>query len=103
MCEMLGSEPVESEIPVELSDFPSEIQQAFTIYGMLSDIWDPMGGSYLGKDYANVFDFFSLYEIQNKQEQLFYISVLKEIDSSRSSVIAEKQRLRQNQLGKGGK
>lgn len=97
MCEMLGSEPVESEIPVEISDFPNEVQLSFTIYGMLSDIWDPMGGSYLGKDYANLFDFFSLYEIENKQEQLFYLSVIKQIDQSRSEVIAEKQRIRQQQ------
>ena len=27
MCEALGNDPVESEIPVELDDFPLEIQE----------------------------------------------------------------------------
>ena len=36
MCEMLGSQPVDSEIPVELDDFPVEVQQAFLVYKQLS-------------------------------------------------------------------
>ena len=56
MCDMLGSEPIEEEIPLELDDFPELVQQAFVIYGMLSDIWEGMSGSYLGKDYSLLFD-----------------------------------------------
>ena len=49
MCEQLGTEPIEDEIPVEPDDFPYEVQQAFTVYRMLRDEWEGMNGLYLGK------------------------------------------------------
>ena len=59
MCEMMGSEPVESEIPVEFDDFPLEVQQAFNAYRMLRDEWDTMNGNYLGKSLIGVVSSFS--------------------------------------------
>lgn len=91
MCEMLGSEPIESEIPVEISDFPVEVQQCFSIYSLLSDNWDPMGGNYLGKTYDNVFEYFKLFQIEG-ENYLFMITILQAIDSARSVVIMEKQK-----------
>ena len=35
MCEMLGNELVEADIPVELEDMYDEVQEAFSVYGML--------------------------------------------------------------------
>lgn len=92
MCEMLGSEPVSEEIPVELDDLPELVQQAFTIYGMLSDKWDSMGGSYLGKDYALVFSLLDLYGVADKQEVLLVVDFLRHIDFIRSNIIQEKQK-----------
>jgi hypothetical protein len=96
MCEMLGSEPIESEIPVEIYDFPQEVQEAFSIYSLLSDNWEPMSGSYLGKTYSNVFDYFELFLVE-KSNWLFMITLLQAIDSARSKVIAEKQKARQKE------
>jgi len=90
ICETLGNEPLEEEIPIEFTDFPAIIQQTFSIYGMLRDIWDPMGGNYLGKDMSSVFDFFKLYEI-DKEEQILQISFLQYIDAARSKLIASKK------------
>jgi hypothetical protein len=39
MCDQMGQEPVESEIPLDLNDFPDIVQAAFTIYSILSDQW----------------------------------------------------------------
>ena len=64
MCEALGSEPEESEIPIDMEDFPEEVQQAFQIYYLLKDNWDTMGGNYLGKDTSTLFNFFDLYDIE---------------------------------------
>lgn len=89
MCEMLGQEPIESEIPVELSDFPDIIQQCFVIYGILADTWDPMGGNYLGKDYAIIFKLFEIYEV-DAAEILLSLDFLQHIDSVRSKLIADK-------------
>lgn len=50
MCEMLGSEPIDDEIPVEADDFPELVQKALHIYSYLPDIWEGMSGTYMGKD-----------------------------------------------------
>jgi len=89
MCEMLGTEPVDADIPVDLDDFEQEVQQAFDIYRMLSDNWDFMAGNYLGKDYGIVFDLFKLYQIE-QPEQLLLLELIRYIDEERSKVIAEK-------------
>ena len=92
MCEALGSEPVESEVPLELEDFPELVQQAFVIYNTLADIWDPMGGNYLGKDYNIVFNLFELYSIEAREEKLLTMEILRRIDYVRSKIISEKQK-----------
>ena len=92
MCMQLGQEPVESEIPLEVSDFPELIQQAFSIYCILKDCWDPMGGSYLGKDYSIVFELFRLYQISGCEEELLVLDFLQHIDGVRGKIISAKQK-----------
>jgi hypothetical protein len=89
MCEMLGQEPLEHEIPVDPGDFPDLVQQTLVIYSLLEDRWDSMGGGYLGKNYNNVFDLFSLYEIF-KEEAILVLEFLQHIDVVRSKLVAEK-------------
>jgi len=93
MCEVLGSEPVEEEIPVELDDFPDLVQQCFYIYSMLTDTWDPMGGNYLGKNYQIVFELLHLYKIE-EAEALLAVEFLNDMDQIRSELISEKIRQR---------
>lgn len=93
MCEMLGQEPVDEDMPVELEDFPELVQQTFTIYSLLSDTWDNMGGGYLGKDYANLFNLLSVFDIE-KTEALLVLDLLKYMDSIRGSIISEKIKAR---------
>ena len=94
MCEALGSEPLESEIPIELEDFPEEVQQAFQIYYLLKDIWDTMGGNYLGKDTTTLFNFFDLYDIE-KPNRLFIVNLIQQMDSARTKLISTKQKAKQ--------
>jgi hypothetical protein len=89
MCEMMGSEPVDSEIPVEIEDFPELVIQCFLIYRILPDIWDTMNGNYLGKDYSLIFSLFKLYSL-DESEHLLSIGFLQEMDTCRGKVIAEK-------------
>ena len=89
MCEILGEEPIESEIPLDSSDFPVLVQQALMIYGYLEDRWDSMGGGYLGKNYSIVFKFFDLFEVDNT-ETLLMLELLQQIDIIRSKLVAEK-------------
>lgn len=89
MCEQLGSEPIESEIPLEIDDFPELVQQSFVLYSLLADQWDSMGGQYLGKDYSIVFDLFKLYSIE-ETEKLLVIGFLQQMDSARQKLISDK-------------
>jgi len=89
MCEMLGSEPVESEIPVEFDDFPLEMQQAFAVYRMLRDEWDTMNGNYLGKSLIGIKDLLEATEI-DPQDQKFVVMLVRMIDQVRSDEINNK-------------
>jgi hypothetical protein len=89
MCEALNSEPLESEIPVEIVDFPNEIQEIFNIYYLLTDVWDGMSGTYQGKNTSIVFNLFELYKV-DREDQLVYLMYVRGIDNVRKRLINEK-------------
>lgn len=89
MCELMGNEPVEEDIPVEYEDFPIEVQQAFTVYHMLRDEWDMMGGSYLGKSMVGIKDLLDISEV-DASDQKFTIMLVRMIDSVRSEEVNRK-------------
>jgi hypothetical protein len=89
MCQMLGQEPIESEIPVEMDDFPPLVQQCFSIYNILTDNWDTMGGNYLGKDYSILFNLFEVYMV-DKTEHLLALQILLHMDYVRTKMISDK-------------
>lgn len=82
MCEAIGSEPEESEVPVEYGDFPEEIQLGLNIYRILRDDWEFVGGNYLGKNFNGIFELLEVYEVA-KQDRKFYLELLHTIDSVR--------------------
>lgn len=88
MCEMLGSEPIESEIPVDFNDLPIAAQQAFSIYSKLRDEWDFMSGNYLGKSYAGILDILTLLEVPVEDRRTMF-ELITIIDGHRSKAIAD--------------
>ena len=94
MCEMLGTEPIDSDVPIEMEDFPDEVQQSFQIYYLLRDVWEGMSGTYMGKDMSSIFDFFRLYKIDS-EDQLLTLNFIRQIDSVRSALFHEKQKARE--------
>ena len=86
MCDMLGSEPLDEEIPVELEDLPELVQTAFIIYETLRDEWDYMGGNYIGKNQQNLFHIFKLYKVLESEYMLVY-KILNIIDGQRREII----------------
>ena len=67
MCEALGTEPLDSEIPVEFEDLLLDVQEALVIYSMLQDSWDHMNGNYTGKNYSGLFDILTLQDVSDKK------------------------------------
>lgn len=89
MCAMLGEEPIEEEIPVDINDLPILVQQCFSIYGILEDRWDTMGGGYLGKNYVILFELFKIHGIEDNEATLA-LTFLQQMDSIRSKIVSEK-------------
>ena len=83
ICEQLGHEPDPARMPLELSDFPDEVQVAFFVFSLLPDRWEGMSGTYMGKDYANLQYIFDLYEIDDPK-------VIFEILKLYESIVVEK-------------
>lgn len=92
MCELLGNEPKDEDIPIELSDFPDLIQQILSIYSILKDTWDTMGGSYLGKDLTILPMLLDCYSIDTKDEILIVLDIVQYIDLVRYKLISSKQK-----------
>lgn len=86
----MGTEPVDSEIPVSTSDFPEIVQMTFNLYYLLRDQWDSMGGNYLGKDLGSIFEFFRLYKFEEDSEQLLVISLIQQMDAVRTKLVSER-------------
>lgn len=91
MCEQLGSEPVEEEIPVEFDDFPLEVQTALSIYKILRDEWEFVGGNYLGKNINGIFEVFDAYDIEPCDKR-FYLELIHMIDSVRIDEIRKQKK-----------
>jgi len=91
MCEMLGNEPVETEIPVELEDFPLEVQQALSVYRMLKDEWEGFNGLYLGKSFIGLTEILEYMEIDISDKKLIVL-LIKLIDGIRSTLINTKEK-----------
>lgn len=88
MCEALGSEPLESEIPVEYEDFQYDVQEALGVYHKLKDEWDTMNGRYLGKSYAGIIDIFTILEVPIEDHKTLY-NLIGIIDTHRSKAIED--------------
>jgi hypothetical protein len=86
MCEMLGNEPLDSEIPVEYDDLPLEVQDALRIYNTLQDNWDYMGGNYIGKNLHGIKDIFEMNDIEKVDHKSIYELILH-IDRIRAKQI----------------
>ena len=66
-------------MPLDSSDFPEEVQVAFFVFSLLSDNWDGMSGTYLGKVWSNVDYIFKLYELDNPKTIFFFAKMYEGI------------------------
>lgn len=88
MCEALGSEPIDSEIPVDYEDLYVDVQEALGIYYKLRDEWDTMNGNYMGKNYAGILDIFTILEVPEEDRKTMF-ELIGIIDMHRSKALAD--------------
>jgi hypothetical protein len=77
MCEQLGKEPDEKEMPPDWHDFPEIVQNAINTFNILGDRVYPDIG-YIGKDYTNLSHIMEVYQIEDKE---YFLDILHWLDS----------------------
>ena len=90
--ERLGREPDPEKAPLEIQDFPPEVQYAFLIHSLMPDRWDGMNGVYMGKDWAALGSLLDIFKIDNKQETVHFIKYIEHYNTRQINDKAEKQR-----------
>ena len=81
MCEMLKTEPVEENTPVEFDDLPDDVQMAMQVYNMLQDNWDTVNGIYLGKIRVGITEIFRLLDVEDHKTTFLIVSIIDRIRS----------------------
>lgn len=79
-------------MPLELSEFPEEVQVAFFVFSLLPDYWEGMSGSYMGKKWDGIDYIFSLYEIENVKAVFNFMKMWERILVTQRAEEAEKRR-----------
>ncbi len=77
MCEQMGWEPREEEIPKDPGFLPFEVQNALIIFNILPDKIEGMSGSWLGKDFSALEVLMNIYEIDDRRDVFEYILVIQ--------------------------
>lgn len=88
MCELLGTQPLDEEIPVEYSDLYEQVQETIIVYNMLQDNWDTMNGIYLGKHLTSIDDILNIAKIDDKYTCFKIIQIL---DNLRAKILNNKK------------
>lgn len=77
MCEQLGKEPNDDEIPPDWEDFPEVMQHAINSFNQLGDRVYPEIG-FVGKDYTNLNHYLEIYDVNDKE---FFLEIISWLDS----------------------
>lgn len=102
ICEQLGQEPDPNKMPLSSSDFPYEVQVAFFIWSLLSDNWEGMSGTYLGKVWSGLDYLFEIYEIADRKTILFLLKLYERLLVEHTAEEADKKRKAEERKAKTG-
>ena len=101
MCEQLGKEPVDEEIPPDWEDFPDIVVQALNTFNMMGDrIVADIG--YVGKDYTNLPIFMEVWGVEDKELFLDILHFLetRAIKQSQEIMKREREKLKRKTSGR---
>ena len=62
------------------------------IHDFLSDRWEGMAGTYLGKDYSSISELFKIFEVENKKEDLYFIKLIESKNTKATNAELERKR-----------
>ena len=88
-------------MPLTQSDFPAEVQLAFFMFDLLSDVFEGMSGTYMGKDWSHCTQLFELWEVEDPKIVMYFMKMYERIIMQDRSEEAERKR-KQDERKKGG-
>ena len=88
----MGEEPDPERMPPDASDFPLEVHVAFFMYNILSDRFEGMSGTYLGKDWSSLNTLYNIYEIEDQKTVTMFIAEIQSIYVEQTNNEVEKKR-----------
>ena len=89
MCEQMGWEPKDEEMPKDPSYLSYNVQGTLILYNALPDIWEGMSGTWMGKDYSGLIDIMNIHQLDNKKE---IFTLLKIAEGEASNFYSQKQK-----------
>lgn len=78
LCDQMGWEPKDEDIPPNISILTTEAQQAFILLQSLPDKWDGMSGTWLGKDYSGLSAIMDIYDIEDRRSVFELLQVAEQ-------------------------
>jgi hypothetical protein len=99
MCEQMGWEPNEEEMPKDPGFLPFEVQTALLVFNILPDKFEGMSGTWMGKDFSALEAIMNIYDIDNRKEVFEYVLL---IQREYSNYYSKQQKMRESSnRGKG--
>jgi hypothetical protein len=100
----MGEEPDPARMPLDSSEFPEEVQVAFFMFSLLSDNWEGMSGSYMGKDWSHCPHLFEVYEVKDAKTTLYFMKMYEGLlMAHRFEKAEEKRKKEERKSQQGGK
>jgi hypothetical protein len=93
MCEQMGWEIDEDQIPKDPSELPLEAQYALILLNSLPDNWEGMSGSWMGKDYSGLSAIMDIYNIDDRKT---VFELLKVAENELSKYYSEKAKQKES-------
>jgi hypothetical protein len=93
MCEQMGWEPRDEEMPKDPSLLPFEVQLSLLIFNILPDRVEGMSGTWMGKDLNALESIMNIYEVEDKRSVLEYILL---IQREYSEYYSKQQKMRES-------
>ena len=100
----MGEEPDPDKMPLDASAFPTEVQVAFFVLGMLPDRWEGMSGTYMGKEWGSCEFFFKMYEVEEPTTVIYFMKMYEYVlIEYRAEKADKKQKADERKSASGGK
>jgi hypothetical protein len=89
-------------MPLAEQDFPAEVQVAFFMFNLLSDHWEGMSGTYMGKLWEPCDMLFKLYEVEDKKTIFYFMKLYEKLLVNYRAEQADKRRKEEERKAKSG-